>query len=85
MAVPTRSQNSSWHSLWDLRGTQAPQLRQSNNTLGGFFIQEESDSSDDEAEWNRKLGRDWQISLSSDEELPDIRIFPVGASTNVAM
>ena len=50
-----------------------------------FFIQEESDSSDDEAEWNRKLGRDWQISLSSDEELPDIRIFPVGASTNVAM
>ena len=35
MVVPTRSQNSSWHSLWDLRGTQAPQLRQSNNTLGG--------------------------------------------------
>ena len=35
MAVPTRSQNSSWHSLWDPRGTQAPQLRQSNNTLGG--------------------------------------------------
>ena len=29
------SQNSSWHSLWDLRGTQAPRLRQSNNTLGG--------------------------------------------------
>ena len=37
MVVPTRSQNSSWHSLWDLRGTQAPQLRQSNNTLGGSF------------------------------------------------
>ena len=36
MVVPTRSQNSSWHSLWDLRGTQAPQLRQSNNTLGGI-------------------------------------------------
>ena len=35
MVVPTRSQNSSWYSLWDLRGTQAPQLRQSNNTLGG--------------------------------------------------
>ena len=35
MVVPTRSQNSSWHSLWDLRGTQAPQLRQSNNTFGG--------------------------------------------------
>ena len=35
MVVPTRSQNFSWHSLWDLRGTQAPQLRQSNNTLGG--------------------------------------------------
>ena len=35
MVVPTRSQNSSWHSLWDLRGTQAPQLRQSNNTLVG--------------------------------------------------
>ena len=35
MVVPTRSQNSSWHSLWDLQGTQAPQLRQSNNTLGG--------------------------------------------------
>ena len=35
MVVPTRSQNSSWHSLWDLRDTQAPQLRQSNNTLGG--------------------------------------------------
>ena len=34
MAVPTRSQNFSWNSLWDLRGTQAPQLRQSNNTLG---------------------------------------------------
>ena len=34
MVEPTRSQNSSWHSLWDLRGTQAPQLRQSNNTLG---------------------------------------------------
>ena len=37
MVVPTRSQNSSWHSLWDLRGTQAPQLRQSNNTLGGSW------------------------------------------------
>ena len=37
MVVPTRSQNSSWHSLWDLRGTQAPQLRQSNNTLGGWI------------------------------------------------
>ena len=36
MVVPTRSQNSSWHSLWDLQGTQAPQLRQSNNTLGGM-------------------------------------------------
>ena len=36
MVVPTRSQDSSWHSLWDLRGTQAPQLRQSNNTLGGL-------------------------------------------------
>ena len=35
MVVPTRSQNSSWRSLWDLRGTQAPQLRQSNNTLWG--------------------------------------------------
>ena len=35
MVVPTRSRNSSWHSLWDLLGTQAPQLRQSNNTLGG--------------------------------------------------
>ena len=35
MVVPTRSQNSSWHSLWDLRGMQAPKLRQSNNTLGG--------------------------------------------------
>ena len=35
MVAPTRSQNSSWRSLWDLRGTQAPQLRQSNNTLGG--------------------------------------------------
>ena len=35
MVVPTRSQNSSWHSLCDPRGTQAPQLRQSNNTLGG--------------------------------------------------
>ena len=37
MVVPTRSHNSSWHSLWDLRGTQAPQLRQSNNTLRGFW------------------------------------------------
>ena len=36
MFKPTRSQDSSWHSLWGLRGTQAPQLRQSNNTLGGF-------------------------------------------------
>ena len=36
MVKPTRSPNSSWHSLWDLRGTQAPQLRQSNNTLGGL-------------------------------------------------
>ena len=36
--VPTRSRNSSWHSLWDLQGTQAPQLRQSNNTLGGLRI-----------------------------------------------
>ena len=35
MVEPTRSQNSSWHSLWGLRGTQAPQLQQSNNTLGG--------------------------------------------------
>ena len=35
MVKPTRSRNSSWHSLWDLRGTQAPPLRQSNNTLGG--------------------------------------------------
>ena len=35
MVKPTRSQNSSWHSLWGLRGTQAPQLQQSNNTLGG--------------------------------------------------
>ena len=35
MVVPTRSRNSSWRSLWDLQGTQAPQLRQSNNTLGG--------------------------------------------------
>ena len=34
MVVPARSQNSSWHSLWDLGGTQAPQLRQSSNTLG---------------------------------------------------
>ena len=40
MVVPTRSQNSSWHSLWDLRGTQAPQLRQSNNTLGGFTVED---------------------------------------------
>ena len=38
MVVPTRSQNSSWYSLWDLRGTQAPQLRQSNNTLGGSTL-----------------------------------------------
>ena len=37
MVEPTRSQNSSWHSLWGLRGTQAPQLQQSNNTLGGYF------------------------------------------------
>ena len=42
MVVPTRSQNSSWHSLWDLRGTQAPQLRQSNNTLGGTLPQKGS-------------------------------------------
>ena len=35
MVVPTRSHYSNWHSLWDLGGTQAPQLRQSNNTLGG--------------------------------------------------
>ena len=41
MVVPTRSQNSSWHSLCDLRGTQAPQLRQSTtNTLGGFISQD---------------------------------------------
>ena len=39
MVVPTRSQDSSWHSLCDLRGTQAPQLRQSNNTLGGGLPQ----------------------------------------------
>ena len=38
MVVATRSQNSSWHSLWDLRDTQAPQLRQSNNTLGGNTV-----------------------------------------------
>ena len=38
MVVPTRRQNSSWHSLWDLRGTQAPQLQQSNNTLGGALV-----------------------------------------------
>ena len=37
MVVPTRSRNSSWRSLWDLQGTQAPQLRQSNNTLGGEY------------------------------------------------
>ena len=35
MVKPTRSRNSSWHSIWDRRGTQAPPLRQSNNTLGG--------------------------------------------------
>ena len=35
MVVTTRSQNSSWHSHWD-RDTQAPQLRQSNNTLRGW-------------------------------------------------
>ena len=40
MVVPTRSQNSSWHSLWDLQGTQAPQLRQSNNTLGGALCKD---------------------------------------------
>ena len=39
MVVPTRSQNSSWHSLWDLQGTQAPQLRQSSNTLGGIELE----------------------------------------------
>ena len=39
MVVPTRSQNSSWHSLWDLQGTQAPQIRQSNNTLGGLEME----------------------------------------------
>ena len=44
MVVPTRSQNSSWHSLWDLQGTQAPQLRQSNNTLGGFNPEGQSPS-----------------------------------------
>ena len=42
MVVPTRSQNSSWHSLWDLRGMQASQLRQSNNTLGGEMIRDSS-------------------------------------------
>ena len=42
MVKPTRSQDSSWHSLWGLRGTQAPQLRQSNNTLGGQLIIEET-------------------------------------------
>ena len=39
MVEPTRSQNSSWHSLWGLRGTQAPQLQQSNNTLGGLYFE----------------------------------------------
>ena len=38
MVVPTRSQNSSWHSLWDLGGTQAPQLWQSNKIFGGIFL-----------------------------------------------
>ena len=36
MVEPTRSLNSSWHSLWSLQGTHAPQLRQSNNTLEGM-------------------------------------------------
>ena len=61
MVVPTRSQNSSWHSLWDLRDTQAPQLRQSNNTLGGGVSREpavldgsSSDSDDPRPQSTRK-------------------------------
>ena len=60
MVVPTRSQNSSWHSLWDLRGTQAPQLRQSNKTLGGSD-QELLQIPTEMFEWDE---------VKSDQELP---------------
>ena len=39
MFEPVRSQNSSWHSLWDLRGTQAPQLQQSSSNTGNWCCQ----------------------------------------------